>query len=205
MRKLRSDQKKPPTLLGWRINIRSVKALFDELESVYNFKFLKTIITSQDIIESAFGQMRYMNGPNDRPDAMMILYLARKMVRNQISKPVKNGNTEVGMEEFLFSLEELEDSLAEIEDEIEHDEESSTQENADEIDLLSSSDYNDINVSESASIQYVLGYCSRAIKHEKCSQNFKFQDGDNEKYIEINQHIQNKMYNSSVKMIKPSL
>ena len=107
--KSKSRSEELPCLYGWRMAVRALLGLWEEL-SMQGFKFLLTSRLNQDCLENFFSRIRFSAGHVDNPSAGEFRRQIRHLLVDQISVHSKNSNCEDDAGKFLIHLKHLKPS-----------------------------------------------------------------------------------------------
>ena len=102
----KSNQKQLPSVVGWQLNINSIKQLWQELHSNFKLDYLLTRRLNQDKLENFFSQIRFRGGHADNPTTVQFNAAYRQITVSQILAPVDNKNCEDDMDHFLICAAE---------------------------------------------------------------------------------------------------
>ena len=105
-----SNEKVVPCINGWKINIRSLFCLWDDLNQNQNFKFLLTNRLNQDCVENLFSIIRGKGGHRDNPDAREFRAAYRQVVFDQLLMPSDGSNCKLDADSILLNLASFESS-----------------------------------------------------------------------------------------------
>ena len=94
-----------PSVIGWLLYVRSLKLIWQELQSKYAAAHLLTRRLNQDRLENFFSQSRFHGGHRDNPDSMQFNAAYKQLTISRILTPVSNKNCEDDVENFLINLE----------------------------------------------------------------------------------------------------
>lgn len=97
----------PYFIEGWIHYISALKLLWEELETQYDFRFLRTRNLSQDCLEHFFSVIRWRNGNNNHPDPSQFSSAYKAVVINQLLVPKKVGNVEADISKHIVSNEDV--------------------------------------------------------------------------------------------------
>ena len=96
-----------PCLAGWKMAIRTLLALWDDLHQNHDVKFLLTDRLNQDCLENLFSQVRGNAGRIDNPSAGQLRTILRQIMVDQIFVHSKGSNCEEDSSKFLLRLSAL--------------------------------------------------------------------------------------------------
>ena len=94
-------------LRGWKISIRALLALWDDLQKESDFKFLLTSRLNQDCVENLFSIIRGKGGKRDNTDAREVRAAFRKVAFDQLLSPSKGSNCDAKIDAILLSISSL--------------------------------------------------------------------------------------------------
>lgn len=101
----------PPCILGWILNINSLKLLWDDLHKNYNFSFLMTRRLNQDALENFFSVIRSKGGHGQNPDPRQFLSAYKSSLITLFMKSGGAGNCENDAASLLLNHQSFTDHL----------------------------------------------------------------------------------------------
>ena len=179
----------PPSLSGWTMNINALKLLCTELFDKYEYEKFASHQLSQDDLELEFSVLKISMGPNKNPDPSMFMAHFQKQTLNQAGKPSVFANVTGEACQDLLANSEFQEILKNTEEEEEDEGEADTTIESPDIECLPG--FKEFDSSQAASVQYVLGYCTRFLNCTICPDLFAGRDTDF-MGLRMNTHIRNK-------------
>ena len=79
-------------LSGWRLTLRAMLGLMQDLQSIKDFKFLLTSRLNQDCLENLFAQIRQKGGNRNNPDPNQFRYTLRQIQCKFLMSPSTSAN-----------------------------------------------------------------------------------------------------------------
>lgn len=96
--------RQPHTIRGWKITIRAVTLLWQELHTNYGFTYLLTRRLQQDPLENLFGVIRQQHGCNENPSVLQFTAGLKHICISKLMRLSKQGNCEEDTALMLASL-----------------------------------------------------------------------------------------------------
>jgi hypothetical protein len=175
----KSNKTQLPSVIGWQLNINSIKMIWEELSTKYSLECLLTRRLNQDKLENFFSQIRFCGGHRDNPDSIQFNAAYKQITVNRVLAPVSNKNCEDDVESFLVKVEHFTSNRQTL-----HTSSSSKREDdshklpvlpSDTGEVLaectSQSNKGQLDCQDSNVVTYITGYLIRKTneKYEKCS------------------------------------
>ena len=168
-----------PSVIGWQLNINSIKMIWEELSTKYSLECLLTRRLNQDKLENFFSQIKFCGGYRDNPDSIQFNAAYKQITVNRVLAPVSNKYCEDDVESFLVKVEHFTSNRQTL-----HTSSSSKWEDdshklpvlpSDTGEVLaectSQSNKGQLDCQDSNVVTYITGYLIRKTneKYEKCS------------------------------------
>ena len=109
-------------LEGWLINLASLRALWQDLQS-YEVNYLLTRRLNQDCLENLFGKLRIRVGNCDHRNAYNFMITLKSVVNNNLLQAPFSGNCEIDESHFEDITSNCESDFPSSSYDIESDEE----------------------------------------------------------------------------------
>lgn len=81
-----------PCISGWRLNLASIKLLWEDVHLNHNYKYLMTNRLNQDALENVFSTIRNAGGNSDAPTCQIFKKLINGMMSNHIFQSSVRAN-----------------------------------------------------------------------------------------------------------------
>lgn len=187
------NSKKPFFIDGWITYISALKLLWEELETQYDFKFLRTRNLSQDCLEHFFSVIRWRNGNNNHPDPSQFESAYKAVVINQLLVPKKVGNVVADVSKHIVGNDEVRklDLVP-------------RQRSRMDADLhLENFEGTTIDENQMGSIHWTTGWACSKLKHAECIE--RVSSGSDDVHQECTAFTDFKKYNDRVKIQQPGV
>ena len=89
---------------GWKISIKALLSLWEDLHTNCGFSFLLTSRLNQDCVENLFSIIRGKGGKRDNPDAREFRAAFRQVVFDQLLVQSKSSNCAVDLDNILLNI-----------------------------------------------------------------------------------------------------
>jgi hypothetical protein len=103
----KKKKKSLPCLSGWRMDIRALLGLWDDLKDNHGLRFLMTERLTQDCIENLFSQIRGSGGHIANPSAAQFRTFIRRAMVDSIIVHKEQSNSKEDAAKFLLSVKDI--------------------------------------------------------------------------------------------------
>lgn len=158
-----------PCLSGWKMAIRCLLSLWDDLHQNHGFMFLLTRRLNQDSLETKFSRIRGNSGHVDNPSAGQLRKLIRQAMTDQIFVHSEGSNCAEDGAHFLLNLRSLKNTA---QDAVTMQQEQPTQPDEDDVFRIAvpqpSSRDPVLQLAENNVLTYISGYIVRKLASRLC-------------------------------------
>ena len=164
---LQTNSARPlPFMRGWRISIKSLLLLSEDLFTSYNARFLFTSRLNQNCIENLFSIIRGKGGHGDNPSPRQFRLFVRQAMVDSILLQSTSSNCLEDGDHFLLTLNTLD--AQRVQSQAEQDTPDMPQGDPSLVALAFSVPGENLSQQEENVLMYISGYIARKIRHKMC-------------------------------------
>ena len=101
------NKKTLPCFQGWKMAIKALVMLWEDLHVNYGFSYLLTNRLNQDCVENLFSVIRGKGGQRDNPDACQFRLALRQVMVDRVLLTSDCANCESDVDNFLFNFKSI--------------------------------------------------------------------------------------------------